>query len=95
MSAHIDGMHVSYLVDLPGGPVVGALYVATTCGALLLSTDRWIRAFGMVNLMAVGVLVWLVVGDLTSLWCVWAAITSVAIGLFLRETGRRPDLAFA
>jgi Family of unknown function (DUF6629) len=95
VSAHIDGMHVSYLVDLPGGPVVGALYVATTCGALLLSTDRWIRAFGMVNLMAVGVLVWLVVGDLTSLWCVWAAITSVAIDLFLRETGRRPDLAFA
>ena len=73
VSAHVEGMHVSYLVDLPGGLVVGALYLATTCGALLLSSDRWIRAFGMMNLAAVGLLVWLTVGNLTSLWCVWAA----------------------
>jgi hypothetical protein len=95
VSAHIDGMHISYVVELPGGALIGVLYVVTTCGALLMSTDHWIRTFGWLNVVAVGVLVWLTVGDLTSLWCVWAAITSVAIDLFLRQTGRRPDLAFA
>ena len=34
------------------------------------------------------VLVWLTVGGLTSLWCVWAAVTSVAIDLFLRDEER-------
>ena len=42
---------------------------------------------------AVAVLVWLTVGGLTSLWCVWAAITSVAIDLYLRDEGRRSTFA--
>ena len=43
----------------------------------------------MSNLLAVVLLVWLTVGGLTSLWCVWAAITSVAIDLYLRDGERR------
>jgi Family of unknown function (DUF6629) len=95
VTARVVGMHISYLLDIPGGVTIGVLYVATTCGALLLSSDRWIRAYGGINLVAVVVLVWITVGGLTSLWCVWAAITSVAIDLYLREGARRPGLAFA
>ena len=71
------------------GITLAALYVLSTCGALLVSGDRWIRYFGFSNLVAVVVLVWLIVGGLTSLWCVWAAVTSVAIDLYLRESARR------
>lgn len=90
VEAAVDGRHIAYMLDVPGGATVGILYVLATCGALLLASDRWIRSFGMLNLVAVVVLVWWTVGGLTSLWCVWAAITSVAIDLYLRDDERRP-----
>jgi hypothetical protein len=88
VDAAIVGHHIAYDVDIPGGGAIGVLYVVATCGALLLSSDRWIRYFGMLNVAAVVVLVWITVGGLTSLWCVWAAVTSVAIDLFLRDEER-------
>ena len=88
VDAAVVGHHIAYAVDIPGGGAIGVMYVVATCGALLLSSDRWIRYFGMSNVVAVVVLVWLTVGGLTSLWCVWAAVTSVAIDLFLRDEER-------
>jgi hypothetical protein len=92
VGAVIQGHHIAYSVDIPGR-AIGMLYAAATCGALLLASDRRIRYFGVSNLGAVAVLVWLTVGGLTSLWCVWAAITSVAIDLYLRDEGRRSTSA--
>ena len=74
-----------------GGNLLAWLTLAVG-GALLVASDRWIRDFGVSNLLAVGLLVWLTVGGLTSLWCVWAAITSVAIDLYLRDGQRRAHL---
>ena len=45
----------------------------------MLSSERRIAAFGLANLAAVVVLVWIESSALTSLWCAWAAITSLAI----------------
>ncbi len=94
VDAAVVGHHIAYAVDIPGG-AIGVLYVVATCGALLLSSDRWIRSFGLANVAAVVVLVWLTVGGLTSLWCVWAAVTSVAIDLFLRDEERHLNLVAA
>ncbi len=94
VDAAVVGHHIAYAVDIPGG-AIGVLYVVATCGALLLSSDRWIRSFGLANVVAVVVLVWLTVGGLTSLWCVWAAVTSVAIDLFLRDEERHLNLVAA
>ena len=94
VDAAVVGHHIAYAVDIPGG-AIGVLYVVATCGALLLSSDRWIRSFGVANVAAVVVLVWLTVGGLTSLWCVWAAVTSVAIDLFLRDEERHLDIVAA
>jgi hypothetical protein len=94
VDAAVVGHHIAYAVDIPGG-AIGVLYVVATCGALLLSSDRWIRSFGVANVAAVVVLVWLTVGGLTSLWCVWAAVTSVAIDLFLRDEERHLNLVAA
>jgi hypothetical protein len=95
VNAAIVGHHIAYDVDIPGGGAIGVLYVVATCGALLLSSDRWIRYFGMSNVAAVAVLVWITVGGLTSLWCVWAAVTSVAIDLFLRDEERHLNVVAA
>ena len=90
--ASVDGHHIQYALTIPGGASISVLYVVATCGALLMASDRWIRDFGVSNLLAVGLLVWLTVGGLTSLWCVWAAITSVAIDLYFRDGQRRAHL---
>jgi hypothetical protein len=95
VGAAVDGLHIAYVVDIPGGGVAGVLYVIATCGALLASSDRVIRWFGVSNLVAVTVLAWLTVGGLTSLWCVWAAVTSVAIDLYLRDEEGRPIVLVA
>ena len=60
-----------------------------------MSSDRLIVLFGVSNLVAVMVLAWLTVGGLTSLWCVWAAVTSVAIDVYLRRDEGRPVLLVA
>jgi hypothetical protein len=90
--ASVEGHHIEYSLFIPGGASISILYVIATCGALLMASDRWIRDFGVSNLLAVGLLVWLTVGGLTSLWCVWAAMTSVAIDLYLRDGQRRAHL---
>lgn len=81
----IAGHHIEYTLDIWGGVWVAAFYAVAACGTLLVASNQWIRVFGVLNLAAVLLLVWLTVGGLTSLWCVWAAVTSVAIDLYLRD----------
>jgi hypothetical protein len=61
------------------------LYVAATCGALLLSGERILFLWGVANVAAVGVLAVWASNGLPSLWCMWAACTSVAVAVFLRQ----------
>jgi hypothetical protein len=60
-----------------------------TCGSLVLSGYRRIAVFGVVNLVAVAVLAAVTLEGFASLWCGWAALTSVAIAWYLRQTGVR------
>ena len=64
------------------------LYVVATCGSMFVSKYPHVRWFGMVNLVAVGVLAALNRSGLISLWCGWAAVTSVAIAVHLRRGHR-------
>jgi hypothetical protein len=86
--------HLAYSIDLSHGALVVILYVAAICGTLLLSTRRRVVIFGVVNLVAVGVIAWLTVDGFASVWCGWAAITSGAIALQIRvgKTHRAPRL---
>ena len=89
IDAAVQGHHIAYMVPIPGGAAISVLYVMATCGALLDGERSTAPGLRMSNLLAVVLLVWLTVGGLTSLWCVWAAITSVAIDLYLRDGERR------
>jgi hypothetical protein len=90
VSAGIQGCCLSYDTGPSYSGVLGALYVLVTCCALLASSHRHIVAFGVVNLIAVVLLAWLLASGLASLWCAWAAVTSVSIARHLRGT-RRPE----
>jgi hypothetical protein len=85
----IEGHHIDYDLDLYRGGVLVTLYVVATCGSLLASHHPHVRWFGALNLLAVGVLVWVDRTALVSLWCGWAAVTSVCIALHLRRTTER------
>ena len=86
VAATIEGHHVAYRVDLPAGGLIVVLYVIATCGSLLASSIPRVQLFGAANLVAVAALAALDRGALISLWCAWAAVTSVAINLHLRSS---------
>jgi len=82
--AELRHLHLGYHTDLHAGWFVVMLYVAATCGALILSSHRDIAIFGVVNLLAVAVLSRLTIDGFASLWCGWAAIWSGAFAVHLR-----------
>jgi len=81
--------YIAYDVGVPYGGYLLPFYVAATCGPMLASGNRRFVLFGVANLAAVGVLGWLLAGGVISLWCVWAAATSVAIAREARVAERQ------
>lgn len=88
VEAEVAGLYIAYDVSLEYGGQITALYVLATCGPLLLSSNRRMVIFGILNLAAVTVLAWLLATGIISLWCAWAAVASIVIVLHLRaDTG--------
>lgn len=84
VDAHVGAHHLAYDFGLRDGWLIAPLYVVSTCGALLLSSHRHIVVFGLVNLPVVILLALLNTSGFASLWCAWAAVTSVVIAAHLR-----------
>ena len=89
--ATINGHYIAYHVGLWHGGTLVVLYVLATCGSLLASDHVHVRAWGAINLLAVAVLAWVNRAGFISLWCVWAAITSIAIVMHLRYASHEPE----
>jgi hypothetical protein len=98
VGARIDGHHIVYAVNVRNGGLVDGVYAFVTCLPPLFSSHRRIVAFGAVNAAAIIGLLWLGSNGSTSLWCAWAALTSVAIAAHLRDREtteeRHPVLAW-
>lgn len=86
VTAVVDGNRIAYHTGLGHGGAVAGLYMLATVGALLASSHRRIVAFGKANLIALPVLALLYTEALASLWCGWAAVTSLLIVAHLRDT---------
>jgi hypothetical protein len=87
VDAAIDGRHIAYSVSaLNQGRELTALYVVAACGALIASSYRDLSVLGLVNLVAVPVLMWMTTSGFISLWCFFAAIMSVVIDLHMRRS---------
>jgi hypothetical protein len=92
VSVHIEGSHLAYRLGIDHGGLLAGIYAVVACAPPMLSSERRIAAFGLANLVAVVVLAWIESSALTSLWCAWAAVTSVAVAAHLRRAHREPDV---
>jgi hypothetical protein len=92
VGASIDGSHIAYSADIGYADILVALYVVATCGSCLVASNRWLVLLGLANLSAVIALGWITFTGFTSLWCAWAALTSIAIAVYLRRTRSTPGL---
>jgi hypothetical protein len=87
--------HLAYSVHLADGGFFVGLYVLATCGAVLLSSNRWIVIFGVANLIAVVTIANLTIDGFASVWCAWAAVISAAIALQMRFGRSRHKVALS
>lgn len=89
----IEGHSLNYDTGVSSGGQLAAVYVMACCGSLMVSSRRSIVVFGLANAVAVAFLMWMSTEELTSLWCFWAAVASVAIVVHLHGTNGDPQRA--
>ena len=70
---------IDYTTHTPNDILIGSLYVVATCGPALLSSRRHLRWFGLVSVIGLVATALVRVDQLTSLWCLYAALISVLI----------------
>lgn len=78
-SATVEQHSIQYHNAGTSGLLVPALYVLTTCGTLLLSSHRVVRAFGILNLAGLTIVMLVKGYAFTSVWCFYAAGLSVML----------------
>lgn len=85
IGAQVHARCIDYTTHTPNDVLITALYVAVTCGPALLSSQRYLRWFGLLNLIGVAVTATLRADEMTSLWCVYAAFVSVLVLAHVRR----------
>jgi hypothetical protein len=75
----VDHHHLVYGVGVNPW-LVGVLYVAATCGSLLLSSHRFVKLFGLALVGSMALTLAVAAVAFSSVWCFFAAVMSV--GLF-------------
>jgi hypothetical protein len=78
-SAAVEHHSIDYDNARTGGLAIPALYVLTTCGALLLSSHRVVRWFGLLNVVGVSIVLLVKGYAFASVWCFYAALLSVML----------------
>ncbi|CAN5442122.1 hypothetical protein BH09PSE4_BH09PSE4_16640 [soil metagenome] len=77
--AFIEQNSIAYRNPMTGNFWVSGFYILATCGALILSSHRVVRAYGVLNIIGLTI-VHLVKGyAFASVWCFYAAILSVIL----------------
>ena len=82
--------YIAYDAGVPYAGYVLPFYVVATCAPMLLSGSKRLALFGVANVAAVALLGGLLARGVISLWCVWAAVSSVVIDLEVRAAARAP-----
>ena len=75
----IEQNSIAYRNAMTGNFWITYLYILATCGALLLSTHRVVRLYGVLNVVALTVTEMIKEYAFASVWCFYAAIMSVMI----------------
>lgn len=77
---------IAYVNGYTNSVAVAVIYVVATCGALLLSGYNWLVVLGVLNVVGLVAVLLLKAYAFTSLWCAYAAVVSVIIYFFFRNT---------
>lgn len=75
----IDHAAIAYRNPLTGNLFISLLYILATCGALLLSSHRVVRWYGVLNVIGLTVVQMVREYAFASIWCFYAASLSVMI----------------
>jgi hypothetical protein len=78
-SAVVEHHSIHYHNHRTGGLLIRAIYVLTTCGALLLSSHRVVRWFGILNVAGLSVVFLVMSYAFASVWCFYAATLSMIL----------------
>ncbi|MES2097898.1 MAG: DUF6629 family protein [Pseudomonadota bacterium] len=78
-SCVIEQNSIAYRNPMTGALWISGLYILATCGALLLSSHRVVRTYGVLNVVALSIAEALKQHAFASVWCFYAAIMSVMI----------------
>ena len=70
---------INYSTYTPLGAEAAVAYVIATCVPALLSSRRYLKWFGVVNLIGVAIAFTVREVEFTSVWCAYAALVSVLI----------------
>ena len=87
---------IDYTTHAPNDVILTAVYVVVTCGPALISSRGYLRWFGLANLVGVITAAIVRADELTSVWCLYAAMASLLILEHfaasgpLRRAGDRP-----
>ena len=79
----IDQHHLVYSLGLNPW-IAGVPYVAATCGALLLSSHRFVRRFGGALVVSLALTLVVAAVAFSSVWCFFAAVLSVGLYVHYR-----------
>lgn len=82
---------LSYVAHVDDVVVWSGLYIVAGIGPSLLSGYRSLVAFGVVNLVGLTVVALVYAEAFASLWCVWAAASSVLMAVHMRRRRHLPD----
>lgn len=86
-AAVVNGHHLEFAIDHGPGWLLAIPYVAATCLPLLLSSHRFVVAFGAVMTISMAATALLDSRAFSSVWCFFAALLSA--GLFVHYLTRR------
>jgi hypothetical protein len=89
LQVYAAGHGIVYTNKITTTTLVAILYVTATCGALFFSGFRILVLLGGLNLIGLLTVMMVRRYEFTSIWCAYAAVVSVLIYFFFRQS--RPD----
>ncbi len=84
---------VAYITTVPHAIPSAVAYILAVCAPALLSTQRHLRWFGLVNIVGIAIAATMQEEEFTSVWCLYAAVMSWLIYLHFRAEARKLDAA--
>ncbi|MGZ4692584.1 MAG: DUF6629 family protein [Acidimicrobiales bacterium] len=90
IEVRVVASNLDYVLPFSPGWLLAFPYVASTCLTPAISTQRWIRVFGIGNFIAMSAAAIIKAQAYSSLWCTFAAFLSLIIlAHYLHERGER------